>query len=146
MFNQFHDGNFSFNLQRPSCVKLKAVHKRVFELKWARLKVVWWKTACGSSPRKSLYDRPYPQEYTLLLDKLIILVNPNLARSQSRNRVRVAIEARPLTTLLALTFWSTLSDSFSRLTILMATFLPVTQWTPSLTKPAIKNAPWLIWK
>lgn len=33
------------------------------------------------------------------------------------------------------TFISTDSDSFSRFTILMATFWPVMQWTPSLTSP-----------
>ena len=34
-----------------------------------------------------------------------------------------------------LTFINTDSLSFSLLTILMATFFPETQWTPSLTKP-----------
>lgn len=34
------------------------------------------------------------------------------------------------------TFINTDSDSFSRLMILMATFLPNTQWTPSFTRPA----------
>ena len=33
------------------------------------------------------------------------------------------------------TFISTDSLSFSRLTIFIATFFPVTQWTPSLTRP-----------
>lgn len=41
-----------------------------------------------------------------------------------------APELRP-----ARTFISTDSDSFSRFTILMATFWPVMQWTPSFTSP-----------
>lgn len=37
------------------------------------------------------------------------------------------------------TFINTDSESFSRLMILMATFFPCTQWTPSFTKPAAKQ-------
>lgn len=37
------------------------------------------------------------------------------------------------------TFISTDSDNFSRLMILIATFLPNTQWTPSLTNPETSN-------
>ena len=38
-----------------------------------------------------------------------------------------------------LTFISTDSLSFSRFTILMATFWHVTQWIPNLTRPAINT-------
>lgn len=40
----------------------------------------------------------------------------------------------------AYTFCKTDSLNFSRLMILMATFFPATQWTPSLTKPANDDA------
>lgn len=38
-----------------------------------------------------------------------------------------------------ITFIRTFSLNFSLLIILIATFLPVTQWTPSLTRPEIKK-------
>ena len=38
-----------------------------------------------------------------------------------------------------LTFISTDSLNFSLLIILMATFLPITQWTPSFTSPVTLN-------